>query len=198
MSDIQEIDPHAITDGYRTDAELEQFLVFCICVAGKTAVIMARKVFNFFDQSGYNGSPFEIIQQMERDQVLSEHLRRHGIGKYGLLEKTLPALASAGLDLRTCSTHDLEAFGGIGHKTSRFFIVHSRPIENRYAIIDTHIMKYLRSIGVQVPKTLTSASYLRLEQSMLDEARRLNKSINTLDLEIWSHYASGKDGDPVY
>ena len=43
------IDPNKITDYKRNDRDLQEFLFFCIAVAGKRAAPTARKVQNLTD-----------------------------------------------------------------------------------------------------------------------------------------------------
>ena len=38
------IDPYKITNYNRTESQLQEFLLFCILVAGKTAYIQAKKL----------------------------------------------------------------------------------------------------------------------------------------------------------
>ncbi|NBP02621.1 MAG: hypothetical protein EBU90_21370 [Proteobacteria bacterium] len=101
-------------------------------------------------------------------------------------------LASRGLDLKTCSVSDLESVRGIGPKTARCFLMHSRR-GARYAGLDTHALKYMREKGIDVPKsTPTGKKYLELEAKFLELADRSGKSVAEFDLEIWRHYSSAK------
>ena len=90
------------------------------------------------------------------------------------------------IDLETCTAEDLEAIPGIGQKTSRFFITHSRPNQN-YAILDTHILAWLKSLGYNdIPKSTPAGKrYQEIEQLFLFEAKKRNVSAADLDLQIW-------------
>ena len=190
------VDPFAITDFSRTDSQLEAMFVFCCCVAGKRATMISRMVDDFLGGCGYAGSPFERIRTMVRESTLTDNLRRARIGKYGLLARLFSlATAPGALDLRKAAPADLEAFPGIGPKTARFFILHSRAGAH-VAVIDTHMLKYLRAIGVErVPDAIPRGKeYLRLEAVILAEADRLGLSAADFDLQVWSWYASGKQG----
>jgi thermostable 8-oxoguanine DNA glycosylase len=80
----------------------------------------------------------------------------------------------------------LEQIYGIGPKTSRFFILWTRPNAS-FAALDRHILRWLREKGYQVSKTPpTGKRYCELENIFLEEARQLNKSARQLDSEIWS------------
>lgn len=190
-------DPFNATDDERSPEEMELFAVFCMCVAGKTAVVIARAVNNLFSGSGIEGTPFEQIITMYEHGILRDNLIRARTGKYNYLERGLYELATSGLDLYTCSPQDLEQITGIGMKTSRFFILHSRKDTN-IAIIDTHILKYLKCKNYpNIPDTVpTGKHYLRLEKYMLDKAESMNLSMQDLDLKIWSWYANKNTGVP--
>jgi thermostable 8-oxoguanine DNA glycosylase len=179
------IDPHDVTKFNRTDAQLEEFLLFCVCAAGKTASIISRQLENFlFNSSESTDSPFETIRIMARSGTLRVNLERAKLGKYGLLVRSFYQLAHANINLRICSTQQLEAFPGIGMKTSRFFIVHTRPKQN-YAILDTHVIKWLGSIGYEMPKYIAK-EYLKIEKHFLAEAQARKMPVAELDLKIWS------------
>jgi endonuclease III len=136
------VDPYAITNFSRTDAELETVFVFCCCVAGKKATMISAMVEDFLENCGYTGTPFERIRAMVREESLVQHLRRARLGKYGLLSRLFTlATAEGTLDLRAATPEELERFPGIGAKTSRFFILHSRAGAS-VAVIDTHMLKY--------------------------------------------------------
>ena len=101
------------------------------------------------------------------------------------------AVGSDELDLRTCSADDLEKIHGIGMKTSRCFIIHSRP-GARYAGLDTHILKHLKACGVEnVPKSTPSSKkeYLRLEKEFLRIADLNNMTPAAYDLMIWNWFS---------
>jgi thermostable 8-oxoguanine DNA glycosylase len=97
---------------------------------------------------------------------------------------------SRDINLATCTPQELEAITGIGEKTSRFFILHTRK-NARVAAIDTHMLKYLRAVGVgDVPdKSPKGATYLRLEKQFIELADKSGMSIADFDLMIWNFYA---------
>lgn len=187
------IDPFAITNYNRTDEELEAFWLFCLAVAGKKATTMASKVDSFINLTP-EFSPFTTISRMDFIGTLNDSLKRIKMGKYSLLEKGYSESANKGVSwFRTASAEDIRKnITGAGYKTSRFFTLHSRANE-KVAVIDTHMLKYLNHIGASnVPKSIpTGNDYLRLEQVLLAEAARKNMNMADFDLAIWSHYSSG-------
>lgn len=187
------IDPYNITDYTRTQAELEEFILFCVVVAGKTANVQARLLDNFLNL--VSGTPFDSIRKMKSAGTLGSNLREAKLGQYRKIETAFIELVSGNLDLTTCTISDLEKIHGIGPKTSRFFIVHSR-VNQQHAIIDTHILKFLRDtlhLDVVTKSTPSSpALYSRLENAFLAHCKAVGKSPADLDLEIWRFYSTNK------
>lgn len=57
------IDPNNITKFYRTEAELEEFLLFCIIVAGKNSKIQAKKLAEFLEGGDILG-PLPVLKSL--------------------------------------------------------------------------------------------------------------------------------------
>ena len=187
------VDPDQVTQYDLDDWALEEFAVFSIAVAGKTAKTIAPIVHNFLAEITNNGQyePFAAIRGCDAGGVdLAEVLRDHGCGCQTGKAKALVDLAGKGLDLRKCSVADLEGCYGIGPKTARFFVMHSRREAPPMAALDTHILKFLREEGVErVPKETPSAgpNYDRLEQEFLRRVP-MGMSPADFDLEVWKRY----------
>jgi thermostable 8-oxoguanine DNA glycosylase len=84
----------------------------------------------------------------------------------------------------------LEAITGVGPKTARFFILHTRPNQTM-AVLDTHILKYLRDKGHTTQKVTPPAGkkYDELEQIVIAEAKASGMSQPDFDLHIWKTYS---------
>lgn len=205
------IDPFNITKFDRTYDELEEFAVFSVLVAGKTATTVAKQVDALalsFTSSKNNPMLLTIARRYnDRIDLLAEKLKSFGIGCHKAKSRTLLELAgkvwphyaniykpSDWLELRICSVSDLESIWGIGSKTARFFILHSRPDQN-LAVLDTHILRWLRENGYpDAPKSSPpkrSALYDCYEKIFLKEAADRNKTAAQLDLEIWREAKNG-------
>ena len=180
------IDPRDITNFKRNKEELEELLLFCIIVAGKTASIQAKKLELFLSK---NMSPFELIQYYIKNDVLLDKIKEVKLGQYKRLESAFHEVLK--LDVFNCTVEELESITGIGPKTARFFILHSRPKQN-IAVLDTHVLKWLRDeLNLNVPKsTPTSKKYLELEKLFLDYCKKHKRNPAQLDLEIWKKYNS--------
>lgn len=195
---IDPFEPSSLIRYDRTRPELEELLLFSVCVAGKSAGTTVGAMEKLYGALGMRpgASPFRALRRaLDADVDLPQVLRGCGFGCFNQRTRTLRALLDAGLDLRTCGVEELERIPGIGMKTARFFLLYSRP-GVRVAVIDTHIRKYLALRGHEVPERggLGRSAYLRLEAAFLREydRRGARLSLPEFDLAIWSRYAVGR------
>jgi hypothetical protein len=132
------IDPNKVTNAARTADELEEFLLFCVVVAGKNADQQSAKLERFLG----GRSPFAFIRAARREGRLGELLKEVRLGKYALLARSFSELSLSGADLAACTWEELTAFPGIGIKTAKFFVLHSRPSE-MHGVLDTHVLAWM-------------------------------------------------------
>jgi thermostable 8-oxoguanine DNA glycosylase len=195
------IDPVNITNFNRTDWELEEFAIFAVLVAGKTAKTIAPRLEKLLEGSRGNPSYSPLYYLgYTFGHGLDRMLQSVGIGCYNQKADSIKQLFNYrrdGLfDLRTCEPSQLEIIKGIGLKTSRFFILHSRA-NARIAALDTHILKGLRSAlppSIKVPLVTPSSpkEYRRLENHFLHICDQLGRSPAELDLEWWRKYSGNQ------
>jgi len=185
------VNPDDITNFNRTDYELEEFMIFAICAAGKnanTTATILNKIFAYCEKE--KRSPLNYLGMM---RYLSVYLKKSGIGCYNNRAKTIRALNhkvwTSVRFLETATVADLEAIYGIGPKTARFFIMHSRP-DQRVAALDTHILKELKANGHDVPKSTPAAGrrYNELEQLFLELADKSGMPVADYDLAVWKKW----------
>jgi hypothetical protein len=189
------INPKAVTNFNRTSDELEEFLMFSIVVAGKGAFQQASKLEEFRLKLGGGRGPFNTIRVMEMDGTLDFFLRSVKMGQYNRIGTAFRGISNFfrhDFDnerfhpLKTVPVKYLECVKGIGMKTARFFVMHTRP-NQMYACLDTHILKWLGEKGHEVPKsTPQNQKYLDLEKIFLDYAAEMNMMPAELDLKIWN------------
>jgi len=188
------IDPTDITNYELTDLELEEHILFWVCAAGKNGVTAAKCLERLMGtmEEEYPPKirePFRMIRRF--DEQMESWLKYAGIGCFNAKARTFKALAYSNINLRTCSVDELENIPGIGPKTARCFLIHSRP-NQRLAGLDVHILRFLKDNGYDVPKsTPTGKKYKQIEQWFLDEADKAEKPIAEFDLEIWNKYRNG-------
>jgi thermostable 8-oxoguanine DNA glycosylase len=182
------IETKTFTNYNRTKEELEELLIFSVCVANKPAERTAKVVDKLLKCSRAK-TPFGKIRSLIKQGKLEEYLKQVRTGQYSRISKSLRDLVDSQLDLKKCTVQCLEKIYGIGPKTARMFILHTRP-KQQVAVLDTHILKYLKTLGHQVPKTTpTGRMYSKLENVFLDHARELGQNVADLDLNIWKSYA---------
>lgn len=184
------IDPIRITDFDRSDAELEELLLFCIAAAGKNATTMSirlEELLLFGRSVSSCTTPFSVIDMLAKRYNLANLMKGYGFGCYTLKSRGFIRAARSGINLRTCAPEDLEAIPGIGPKTSRFFILHSRRDAN-VACLDVHVLRWMRHFtGYEVPKQTPSGhKYRELESVFLNICTAMNTDPATLDLKIWN------------
>lgn len=187
------IDPTNITNYNLTDSELEEYILFWVTAAGKNGTTAARCLDKFLSGIIYNNmSPFEAIRSASFCfNNFPSMMKAAGIGCYTHKSRTFIELALSNINLRICNTKDLEKIYGIGMKTSRCFIMHSRK-NAQYAGLDTHLLKHLRAEGVEAVPTQTPSSkkqYERLEKEVLRLAKAAGMTPANYDLKIWKSYA---------
>lgn len=195
------IDPSKVTNFNRNVSELEEFLLFAIVVAGKPAYQQAEKLDDFLKGWRYAYTPFGAIRTMDVWGALEFFLKQVKMGQYQRISSAFREVAdffrydsdnARFHPLATVPVKNLECIKGIGMKTSRFFVMHTRPTE-KYACLDTHILQWLGNKGHNVPKTTPSGqTYLELEKVFLDYAYRMGMLPATLDLQIWNEAQSKK------
>lgn len=183
------IDPKNIVKKYDWK-ELEELAIFSILVAGKTAKTVAKQVNNIKTAtSNMNLTLFEWIQSSNESVILNT-LWSNGVGCYKVKSKALLDMVSkfpTGKHLRKATVEQLEDVYGIGPKTARFFVMCHKG--GNYAALDTHILKYLNSKGIEAPLTTPKGKkYLELEQEFLKLVPS-NMTPAEFDLEIWKQYA---------
>jgi len=187
------INPKKITDFNRTKADLELFAIFAVCVAGKKSQQTADKVNEHFrdvQTPTKQLTPFETIKSLIGANIFGGYLQHARFGQYKRIYRALRDLAESSIDLKTCSVEDLEAIHGIGPKTSRFIIMHSRP-NQRLATLDTHILRWMRDQGINTPKATPQSKklYKELEQKFLTLCDKCAILPSQLDLKIWKQYS---------
>ena len=179
----------------RSYSQLEEFLLFGIAVAGKNANTTAHALERLLTRLGFPElAPFEAVRRGVRGHRLTPSvIRKCGLGCYNQRYQSFKEAANSKVDLKICSADELETIRGVGPKTARFFLLHSRE-GFRGAALDTHILKYLRDNGVdRVPKSTpaSGSGYRRLEQEFLKFVPE-DMSVADFDLGVWKMYAKGR------
>lgn len=175
--------------------ELEYRVLYSMVVAGKSAAFATAALARFFGDPAGDWSPLAFVEYLvARGQLLSR-LQEARTGNYTKLALGFEQLAKAELDLRTCSAQQLEAIHGVGPKTSRFFILWTRP-EAEHAALDTHVLKWLRYLGHNAPMSTPSGEkYAELERVFIAAAKARGMTARELDSAIWDWCSAGNHRD---
>jgi hypothetical protein len=182
--------------------ELHYRLFYSVIVAGKTAKFAEVKTKLLFSdaQVGECGWPnvlkFLTDKKSEGTLAIQSLLHSCRVGNYKKITRMIDELLATQIDLRNCTPSELEKIHGIGLKTSRFFIMWTRPAEetNALAALDVHILRYMREVmGENAPKqTPTNPKvYEYLERKFVQRASELGMSSRQLDELIWTTYSGG-------
>jgi endonuclease III len=167
--------------------ELEQFLLFWILAAGKSG-LRAGEIINRISNE-HDVPLFKSLRKYTLNGLIDLCIA-HGTGCQKIKAKAIFDVIHKDLNLHKCTIEDLEKVYGIGPKTARCFVVHSRQTA-RYACLDTHILKFLKIMGIKnVPKSTPTSKreYLRLETDFLALADKYNYKPYQLDLLIWNEF----------
>jgi hypothetical protein len=193
------VDPTEAVRYDRNDHDLENFWLFCGCVAGKTATTISTALNRFLNLIPSDSpSPFQRVRDAHTIDMLDDFLIEARLGQYGKLRRFMvESTVERSIDLRNDSVEQLETIHGVGPKTARFFVMFTRP-GARYAALDTHILKYLRHNGIDAPK-ITPASgprYTELEDAFLSLVP-IGVDVGKFDLAVWSYYSGHSDFLPL-
>lgn len=184
------ITPETVTQYNRTEAELEEFLMFGILVAGKNSKVQAQKLGEFLQHKGIF-SPLEYLTYLSKhNDLLIRSMQKYKLGQYNRLDSAFRGILQFKGQLKTVTVEQLESVKGIGPKTARFFVLHSRP-NVRYAVLDTHILKWMHGLGYHVPKATPSKNtYRHIETDFLALADAKGMTPANLDLHIWTTHGT--------
>ena len=188
------VNPFELNYKNATTTELEEFMLFCIAVAGKNATITSMLLRDMWEvNKTLWPSPFEYVKAHRNPRNLADIMRQVGFGCYNVKAASWWEMACSGVNLRTVSIEELESFYGIGPKTSRFFVLHTRD-NVRCACLDTHVLKFLRDCGHKTPKSTPSSKkqYRFLEGLFLEECDKRGVDPKEFDLEVWTKYTKNK------
>lgn len=189
------ITPKNITNFSRTTHELQSFFLFGLFCAGKNSDYASKCLSRLLSKD--KDEPFKILKTLGEIGIHNA-LVASRIGQYSRLTKGI--MQALDLDLATCSLEDLMNIHGVGPKTARFFLLHTRP-NYECAVLDTHILKFLRDHQVDAPKNTPTnyKQYLDLEKKFIYLAK-INfpsMALADIDLTLWMKYSGRLDEDQL-
>ena len=189
------IDPKKVTDYNRNETQLQEFLLYCVCVAGKKSEIETRKLDKFLS----GASPFKLIKKLLKSSSvifmdgLMEHLSKNKIAPYKQRWNSFKDIVTLlPENLSKVTLDELQQVRGISTKTSRFFLTHSREDFDE-PVLDTHILRFLKDVGHDVPSSTPQNPnvYQRVARIFKKEADLAEMSVTDFDLQVWTKYSYG-------
>lgn len=189
-----QIDPKNITNFSRTDSELQAFWIFGCIVAGKNSDYAARVVTKLLQKAQWTErTPFEYFRELGEDGIRNALVSAKS-GNYTRITRFI--MESLMLDsitgLKNASLDELMSIHGIGPKTARFFVLHTRP-NVECAVLDVHILKYLKERFPDAPSQTPSriTEYAKWEYRFLQTAKQdfPFMSMADIDLMLWVKYS---------
>lgn len=189
------INPKEITDYSRSDNELQTFWLFCILVAGKNSDTTSRVLTKIINELTPWDNPFDGLRKIGYEG-LKDILQKHKTGQYNRIAKAI--YQSIDLDLRTCSVEDLTKIYGVGPKTARFFLLHSREFCDEI-VLDTHILRWMRekcgidNVPDNTPQNPQKYAELSAVCKNLMEQNYPGLSLAKIDLLIWTEMSGRLD-----
>lgn len=180
------ISPTSVTNFNRSTLELQYFWLFSMFVAGKNADFASGKLQTLVNLMPDGAYPINWLVA----NGVEDYLRKAKVGQYTRLTKAITQ--SLNIDLKSATVNQLMAIHGVGPKTARFFLLHSRK-DVKCAALDTHILKFLRNNGYPLaPKqTPSRKDYGTWEQIFLNicQLNYPQMSVADVDLKIWTEYS---------
>lgn len=179
--------------------KLEYFILLCMSVAGKKAIIQQEKL-NVFVQKTWQEAPdenslFKKIDCLEfrNPGFIDSELRNVKLGRYSVMTQGIMYLLDATMEyedfLLRASRDDLLRIPGVSYKTASFFLLYTRK-GMRIACLDRHILRFLSRHGVvpsdSVHKAPKKDKYLYYEEKFLDLCGEVPPY--EMDIQIWREY----------
>jgi N-glycosylase/DNA lyase len=167
-------------------------LAFCICTP-QTKAVSAWNSISALISNGllYKGSVEEIASSLKgvrfrknKAKYIVEARKKFTVdGKIQIKEFLLSFIDP--LELREWLVKNVK---GIGMKEASHFIRNIGFSENQLAILDVHILKNLKELGVieKIPKSLTKKEYIKIEDKMKEFSKRVGIPMDELDMLLWS------------
>lgn len=194
------IDPYDLTQPW-DQRRLQEWFIFGVCVAGKSANQTAVKVEAILEDMreqsmlplgipGFvtNYTPFACIDSAIKFGKLGYYLRKHKLGQYTRINKAMRGMVK--IDSATVTLEELEQIHGVGAKTARMLLLYTRP-DQEIIPLDTHILKWLRAHDYDAPKSTPppGKKYRELEAAFIAEGKKRGLTPKEWDTQVWQQYA---------
>lgn len=191
-------DPHELGLLTKT-VDKEGFVLFTLFVGGgKTGWVQAKKLEKFLDYGksstslGPPETPFQTLSKLFKLDLIKLALTAAKTGQYARLHRTLKDLASITQDVFSWSRDRWTLMHGVGLKTASFITMYTREEPGPIAVLDRHVLSWLKAQGYPVKHSNTPPSwktYAEYEAYFVDAAEKQARTVRELDQQIWRAYA---------
>lgn len=179
-----------------SDMQAEELLVFCICAANSTSVLVAPRVDKLLSLDEDHYYPLDRIQIIDRRKGgLEAALKSVGIGCQSMKAKHLRNVMRAGMP-RLQRLSFLEK--AVGPKTARMWLLFMDPERMDIAVLDRHQLAWMRENGLPGAPESTPARgwpYKKWEFAYIEACRRRGLSVRHLDEQVWNERARRTRGE---
>jgi len=192
------IDPYDLTKPWDA-VRLQEWFLFGVCVAGKSARQTAAKVEALLEDMSVQilaSTSLGLVQPFARVKCaiklgkLGYYLRKHKLGQYKRINKAFRGIVK--INPATVTLEELEQIHGVGAKTARMLLLYTRP-DQEMIPLDTHVLKWLRAHGYDAPKGTPppGKKYRELELAFIREGKKRGLTPKEWDTKVWQMYAKG-------
>lgn len=174
-----------------TDEEIFAELVFCILTPQSKAKLCWDAVENLMNKNLLlKGSKNQIVKELgqvrfkyKKAEYIVE-VREQFLTEGKITIKPQISRFSDVYDAREWLGRNIKGFG---YKEASHFL-RNIGLGEKLAILDRHILKNLRSLGIikEIPNSLTQKKYLEIENKMRLFSKKIRIPISHLDLLFWS------------
>lgn len=177
----------------KSDEKVFAELAFCICTPQSKATSAWSAIKSLVENRMlFTGNEDQIkpflnavrFNEQKASRIVDARRKFTSNGKLAL-KSELMKLADDPTSLREWVRENVK---GCGLKESSHFIRNIGLSNNQLAILDVHILKNLKELGVidEIPKSLTEKKYLEIESKMKNFADKLGITLDELDIVLWS------------
>lgn len=178
----------------KTAGNKKIFSELCFCIlTPQSKAVRCSKAIKKLERTGllYKGSKGKIAKELKGYSRFHNNKAGYIVGArshftdHGRLNIKKHLSSADNLRLRESFVKHVK---GIGYKEASHFLRNTGHGKN-IAIIDRHILNNLKRYGAleTIPKSISKANYLRIEEKMRLFSRRLGIPIEELDLLFWSN-----------
>jgi thermostable 8-oxoguanine DNA glycosylase len=174
------------TNFNRTQTQKEEFILFAQLVSGKQSWVVARMLDHFLSLAE-GSTPFAKVRNMIQYRTLHRNIVKARLGQYKRRNKFFRQVVK--LDACNLTLDNLSQLHGIGLKTARFILLHNDQTFTE-AAVDTHVLKFLKSKGYNVPKSTPTnpKRYRELATAFEEQAKLAHMPLADFDAKIWNEH----------